>query len=115
MRLSDRAVRKSTVPPAAQGLRRRRRPVETPGILPGKCKMLIEGKSEMTASERRDRAERAGYRVWPSDWQDDAGNPGRSWVVTRPGGRDLEDNLGSEAAAWQAAHADMRARASARR
>lgn len=64
----------------------------------------------MTATEKREMAEGAGYRVWPSDWTDDAGRPGRSWVVTRPGGQDLEDHLGTEASGWRAAYADMKRR-----
>lgn len=64
----------------------------------------------MTAVERRAMAEKAGYRVWPSDWEDDAGQAGRSWVISRPGGENLEDYEGSEAAGWRAAYRDMRER-----
>lgn len=62
----------------------------------------------MNASEKRRRAEHAGYSVWPSHWVDDAGRGGTSWVITRPNGTNLDDYVGSEAAGWLAAYADTR-------
>lgn len=66
----------------------------------------------MKASDRRAKAEDAGYRVWPSHWQDSAGKTGTSWVITRPNGDNLEDYEGSEAAGWRAAYQDLRQAAS---
>lgn len=62
----------------------------------------------MTAAERRNKAEQAGYAVWPSEWDGSGGETGVSWVVTRPGGHNLDDYEGSEAAGWRAAYRDMR-------
>ena len=62
----------------------------------------------MTAAERRAKAEQAGYTVWRSDWEASGGATGISWVVTRPGGLNLDDYQGSEAAGWRAAYKDMR-------
>lgn len=61
----------------------------------------------MGTRQRRERAEAAGYRVWPSDWEASGGETGRSWVVTRPNGDNLPDYVGTERAGWRAAHADM--------
>lgn len=61
----------------------------------------------MTNAERQDRAKKAGYDVWASQWQDSAGKTGTSWVVTRPDGSNLDDYEGSEKAGWMAAYRDM--------
>lgn len=64
-----------------------------------------------TALQRRERAAKAGYSVWASDWQDSSGGRGRSWVITRPDGDNMPDYVGSEAAGWREAYADLTASA----
>ncbi len=46
--------------------------------------------------------------MWTIEWESSGGETGISSVVTRPGGTNLDDYEGSEAAGWRAAHADMR-------
>ena len=58
----------------------------------------------MKASDRRAKAEAAGYTVWPSQWEDSAGDTG----ISRPNGDNLDDYEGSEAAGWRAAYQDLR-------
>lgn len=61
----------------------------------------------LTSEQCRERAETAGYKVWPSDWEGSGGETGRSWVITRPDGKNMPDYVGTEKAGWRAVRADM--------